>query len=155
MNHHINQLDVVHARAPAHVVGNVRCAGHGLNAADQHELILAGTDDLGTERNCAHGGRADLVEGHGGGGDRQARANQDLTGNVLAAAALQHLAEHYFIDRFLVHTGALDRRIGGNNAELGCGYVAEGAAVSTDRGTGCGTDINVHLAVSPFLLLRR
>ena len=145
VNHHVDQLDVVHAGAPAGVAGDVRCAGHGLAAADQHHLVLARADDLGAQRDRAHRGSADLVERHSRGLERHADTERYLTGHVLADAALQHLTEQALVDRGLVNACALNGSVCSGNAELGSGYVAEGAAVGTDGSTGSGTDVNVHL----------
>ncbi len=79
----------------------------------------------------------------------------NLTCYVLAYAALQYLTEQNLVDCFLVNACTLDSCLGSSGAKLGGGYIAEGAAVSADCGTGSGTDVNVHLAVSPFLLMRR
>src|SRR5699024_5177151 len=88
INHHIDELDVVHAGAPAHIAGDIRRTGHGLAAADQHHLVLARADDLGTQGDRAHGGRANLVQRHSGGLERHTDAERYLTGHVLAYAAL-------------------------------------------------------------------
>ena len=145
VNHHIDKLHIVHTGAPAHIAGDVRCAGHGLAAADQHHLILTGADDLGTQRDRAHRGSADLVEGHSGGLDRHTDAEGYLAGHVLANAALQNLTEQALVDRSLVNACALNGSVCSSNAKLGSGYVAEGAAIGADCGTGSGTDVNVHL----------
>ena len=145
VNHHINELHVVHASAPAHVAGDIRCAGHGLAAADQHHLILAGADDLRAQRDRTHRGCANLVEGHGRGLKRHADTERYLTGYVLTNAALQYLTKQAFVDSGLVNASAFNSSVGSGDTELGRGYVTEGAAVGTDSSTGSGTDVNVHL----------
>ena len=153
--HHIDHLDVAHASAPAGVAGDVRSTGHGLAAAYQHCLVLTGANDLGAQRDGTHGGSTNLVQGHSRGGDRQTGLQANLTCYVLAYAALQYLTEQNLVDCFLVNACTLDSCLCSSGAKLGGVYIAEGAAVSADCSTGSGTDVNVHLAVSPFLLMRR
>ena len=142
--HVVDHLDVVHTGAPTHVAGDVRRAGHGLRAARQDDLVVAGTDDLGGQGQGAHRGSADLVDGHRRGRKRQADADANLARQVLADACGQDFAEDYLVDDRRVNLGALDRGLSSGNAELRCRDVAEGAAVGADCGTGCGYDINVH-----------
>src|SRR5699024_862132 len=101
--------------------------------------------DLGTQRDRAHGGSADLVQRHSRGLERHTDAERYLAGHVLAYAALKDLTEQALVDCSLVNTGALNSGVGGGDAKLGSGYVTEGAAVSADSSTGSGTDVNVHL----------
>ena len=60
-------------------------------------------------------------------------------------AALQYLAKQALVNRSLVNACALYGSVCSGNAELGSGYVTEGAAIGADCGTGSGTDVNVHL----------
>ena len=153
--HHIDQLLVAHASTPAGIAGDVRSTGHRLAAAYQHCLVLTGADDLGAQRDGTHGRTANLVQGHSRGGERKLCAEANLTCYVLAYAALQYLTEQNLVDRCLVDACALDSCLSSSGAEYGRVYIAEGAAVGADCSTGSGTDVNVHLAVSPFLLMRR
>ena len=152
MYHQVNHLDVVHTSAPTNLVGIVRCAGHGFNAASHNALVIAGLNDLSCQAQGTHGGCANLVDGHCRCGDRQTCANHDLTADVLAQTALQHAAGDGFVDCSNIYASLLNRSLGSGNTQCNCRNILQALAVRTNCGSLCRTNVNIH---NIFLLISR
>ena len=148
--HHIGHNDIVHTSAPTSLCYGVRCVGHGLSAAGQDALVIAGTDNLRGQVQCAHRGCTNLVDGHCRSLERHTDAECDLTGNVLTDAALQDAACNGLVDRGHVDAGLLDSSLCSYLAEISGDDILESLAVGADRGSLCSTNVNIHWG---FLLL--
>ena len=153
--HQVDHGNVVHTSAPTSFLQNVRCGGHGLSAANQNNLVIAGLDELSAQAHAAHRGCTNLVYGDRRGGDRQTSAYSDLTADVLALTALQHAAGEGLVDVVYIDACLLDSSLSSGYAEGLCSYALEGLAVRTDRGSLSRTNINIHLPNSPFSSIQK
>ena len=150
MYHHIGHNDIVHTSAPTSLCYRIRCVGHGLNAAGQDALIVAGTDDLRGQIQGTHGRCTNLVDGHCRGLERHTDAECNLTGNVLAETTLQDTACDGLVDHGHVNTSLLNSSLCSYLAEFSGRNVLERLAIGADRGSLCSTNVNVHKSYSPF-----
>ncbi len=114
---------------------------------------LAGDDALRRERNRLQARAAEAVHRHARYGDRQARADRRLPGDVLAGGALrQRAAEDDVFDFGRLDAGPLHRMLDHMAAEIGAmGHVERAAIGFADRGAGGGHNDGVGHWRSPFL----
>jgi hypothetical protein len=92
------------------LVGLVLHARDRLDAAGDDDVVFARDDALRCHRDRLQAARAEAVDGHAAGRDRQARAQRDLARDVAAGGALRSRATHDdVVDLGRVDAGALDR----------------------------------------------
>jgi len=139
-DHHVDHLEVAHARAPAAGEARVGCAAHHLRAAADGHVGIAQLDGL-----C---GRHDGLQA------RAAQAVHVERGRALGAAALDgrharevhvlglgvhHVAKHHMADVLAVHLRASQRRAHHERAQLGGRNVLQATAKGANGGAH-GTD---------------
>ena len=122
-HHVIEDAVMADAIAAARLGQQIGRVGHALHAAGHHDLGRAGVDDVVRQHGGLHAGAADLVDGGGAGGIRQAGAARGLPRRRLALPGRQHAAHEHFVDAFGRQSGALQRGGDDMGTEL---VVAEG-----------------------------
>ncbi len=152
-HHHVDHLDVTHARAPACSLGAVHRAAHAFDAAADSDIGLAQLD-----RICC------------GDDGLQARATQAVKrqrrGLFTHAGIDTHHARHVHVARFGVYDvaeydltglerinpGPCKRFLDSNRAQLARREILQRATICPDRGT-CSADDNYFSCVCHAYLL--
>jgi hypothetical protein len=94
----------------------------------------AGLDGVVAEHHRLHARAADLVDGHGAGGDRDAGGDRGLARRRLAEAGRQHAAHDHFRHRFGRNARLRERGLDGGSAEGGGGNTGELTQEGAERG---------------------
>lgn len=89
-HHRVDDLLVAHAHAAAGVGQQVRGVGHGLHAAGDDDVGLAGLDEEVGHHDGVDARQADLVDGGRRHRHRDAALDRGLAGGHLAGAGEQH-----------------------------------------------------------------
>ncbi len=137
-DHAVLQLGVAHAQAGTGLGQHVGRQAHVLHAAGDDHFGIAAANGLGGQVQGFQARAADLVQGHGRYGMRQAGADRRLARRVLPAAGGEHLAEDDFIDLGGVEAGLLQQALDHDGAELGRGNLGQAALEAADGGAGGG-----------------
>ena len=140
MDHVVDDLAVAEPVAEAGLRQQVRRVGHGLHPTGDDDVLVAGADHLVGERDRAHPGGADLVDGLGADLQRQARGDLGLTGRNLSDPGLQDLAHDHVLDVRIGHVGAAQRLPDRLRAELHCGEAGQPARELPERRPGGAQD---------------
>jgi hypothetical protein len=141
---------MTHAQAGAGLGQHVRGLAHVLHAAGDDHLGIAAADGLGGQVQGFQPRAADLVQGHGRYGMRQAGADGGLARRVLTGACGEHLAEDDFIDLRGIEAGLLQQAPDDDGAELGGGNIGQAALEAADGGAGGGNDDDVLHGIDPL-----
>ncbi|MNG06032.1 hypothetical protein D3C84_892520 [compost metagenome] len=131
-------MPVAHAQAGAGAGHDVVGQAHVFLAAGDDHLGVAAADRLGAQVQGLEARAADLVQGHGRHGERQARLDRGLTRRVLPGAGGQHLAHDHFIDFSRVQTGLRQQLTDHRSTEVYGGHIGQRALEAADGSTGGG-----------------
>jgi hypothetical protein len=140
VDHRIEGLDLAHPEALASAGEQVGGLRHGLHAAADADLDLAGADRLVQQHGRADAGGADLVDGLRGDLLGDAALDLCLARGDLALPRLEHLAHDHVLDLVGLDAGALERGLDRDAAELGGVEGRQAAAHLADRGAGGAED---------------
>ena len=143
LDHGIDQLAVAHALAGTGRRHHVGGLAHVLHAAGDDDVGVAAADRLGAQVQGLEAGAADLVQGHGRYGMRQAGLDRGLAGGVLPGTGGQHVAEDHFIHFAAVEAALLQQALDHGGAQLDGGNAGQGALEAADGGAGSGNYDNV------------
>ena len=143
LNDITEHLCVTHAQTGAGFGQHVGRQAHVLHAAGDDHLGIAAANGLGGQVQGFQARPADLVQGHGRHGMRQAGADGGLACGVLATACGKHLAEDHFIDLGSVEAGLLQQAFDDDGAEFRRGNIGQAALEAADGGAGGGDDDDV------------
>ena len=125
--------------AGAGVGQEVRGVGHGLHAAGDDDVGVAGLDHLVGQVDGVEAGQADLVDRGGRDAHGDAGVGGGLAGGDLARAGLDDVAHEDVVDLVGADAGPLERRRDGDTAEIGGGHRGESARQPPD-GRPCAGD---------------
>ena len=134
LEHRVDELEVAHLGAGAHI-GGVRRLRHRFLAAGDDDVGVAVGDLLHADGDRAQARAAELVEAPGRLFLRDARRHRGLAGRVLALPGRQDLAEDDLVDLARLDLGALQRLLDGNRAEIVRRRVREGPVEGADSGS--------------------
>ena len=118
VDHRVHQLGRPHAGAPAGRGRDVGGVGHRLHPAGDHDLELAGPDQLVGQGHRGQARQAHLVEGDGRHLHRDAGRDRRLAGGDLAGPRLEHLAHEHVVDLAGRHPGPRQRAGDGDRPQL-------------------------------------
>src|ERR1043166_8931790 len=116
------------AVSPACALEIVGKARHGLGAARENAVQIAGGDFLKSERDALDARSAGLVHGVCGNFLRDVAANGNLARGIRAATSLARVAEDRFLYLLRLNSGALHGGLCGDYAHVGGGLRGERAA---------------------------
>ena len=142
LQHRVDELEVAHLGAAAHI-GGVRRLRHRFLAARDDDVGVAVGDLLHADGDRAQARAAELVQPPGCLLLRDARRHRGLAGRVLALAGSEDLPEDDLVDLAGVDLRTLERRLDRHRPELVRRGVGEGAVERADRGAGRTNDHNV------------
>ena len=114
--------------------------GHRLHAPGDHDLDLAGADQLVGHRDRVDARQAHLVDGDARDGHRDAAGDCGGAGGVLAGTGLDDLAHDHVVDLVARDARLLQGAGDGDAAEVGGRLVLEPSEQPADRRTGAGDD---------------
>ena len=140
VGHRVDQRAVAVLVAAACAGQQVRRIRHRFHAARDDDVVLAGGNQLVGERDRVEPGQADLVDGEGGDGHRDAALDRGLAGGDLAGAGLQHLTHDHVVDGVPRDAGARQRRFDRDPAEVDCGQIGQRAEQLANRSAGTTDD---------------
>jgi hypothetical protein len=145
MHHGIDEPAVADPVTGASAGQQIRGLGHGLHAAGNHDVGVAGVDHQVGEVDGIESGQADLVDG------RCSHTHWDpgevggLAGSDLPSAGLDDLAHKDVVDLVRSHPGPLEGGGDGEATQLSGGKATERARQLADRGAGsCDDDGSGH-----------
>jgi hypothetical protein len=117
-HHRVDDLLVADAVAGARAGQQVRRVGHRLHAARDDDVGLAGADHEVGQVDGLQPREADLVDGRGVDGHRDAALDGGLARGDLALAGLEDLAHQHEVDAGRVDAGAIEHALDGGAAQV-------------------------------------
>ena len=140
VHHRVDDLLVADPVAAPGAGEEVRGVGHGLHAAGDDDVGLAGVDHEVGQVDGVHARGAHLVDGGGGHAHGDAGVDGGLAGGDLAGAGLEHVAHEDVLDLLGREPGPLEGALDGEATELGGGEAGERSGELSDRRTGASDD---------------
>ncbi|MNR14778.1 hypothetical protein D3C85_1312720 [compost metagenome] len=133
--HHVDELGIAHARAPARHRRQVRRAAHALRATADGHVGIAEQDGLGGADDGLEARTAETVHSQCGGVDRHPAVHGRHAAQVhVFRFGLDHIAEYHVADVVAGHVGAGQCLAHDQRAQIGRGHVLQAAAEGADCG---------------------
>jgi len=118
VDHGVHHLAVAHAQAFADLEEEVRAIAHGLHAAGDGNVDVAGCDALRGEHHGFEPRTADLVDRERAHGNWEPAAQSSLTCRRLAHTGAHHVAHEAFVHARGIDTGTGDGFAHGKGAQV-------------------------------------
>ena len=136
VHHRVDQGAVAEPVAGAGAGEQVGRLGHRLHAAGHHDVGVAGVDEEVGQVDGVEARQADLVDGGGRHGDRDAGLGRGLAGGDLAGPGLDDLPHEDVVDALGCDPGALEGAGDGEAAEVHGGEAGQRTRQLADGGAG-------------------